>query len=99
MHCRYCGSRTRVVVTEQRLDGAHRWLRCLECEASMRTLETFYEPPERAGSGAAVLTDDDVLRLRALADSGVPQWEIATEYGVHPLTVHRIIHRKTYAHI
>lgn len=99
MHCCYCGSRTRVVVTEQRPDGAHRWLRCLSCDASMRTLESFYEPPERANSGTAVFTADDIRRLRARAAAGTTYAEIATEFGVHPLTIYRAVNRLTYANV
>lgn len=113
MLCPLCTSRARVVVTEQRTDGAHRWLRCLSCNHPFRTLETYFHkrPGPRPGTprtapaargsanGSAVLTEDDVHRLRALAASGVPQRNLAAEYGLAAATVSRIVTRKLWAHI
>jgi hypothetical protein len=114
MRCRHCGGRTRVVVTEHRDDGTHRWLRCLECDASTRTLEIYHRNtkpgpppgrPKRGGiargstNGASVLTEDDVRRLRALAATGVPQKHLALEYGLAPATVSRIVTRKLWSHV
>jgi hypothetical protein len=114
MHCRHCGARTRVVATIHRDNGTHRWLRCLECDASTRTLETFYmnrKPgpvpgqPKRGGiargstNGASVLTEDDVLRLRHLAAAGTPHKNLASEYGIALATVSRIVNRKLWSHV
>lgn len=99
MRCRYCDSRTRVVVTEHRPDGSHRWLRCLKCGASMRTLETLYQPPERVGRGPSFLTSEDVRRIRSRAAAGVPQQILAAEYDLHRNTISLIIHRKRYANV
>jgi hypothetical protein len=105
MHCRHCGARTRVVVTEHRADGTHRWLRCLVCERSLRTRETFFNPMKStyraSGSrnGASVLTEADVVRLRNLAASGIPQKNLAKEYGIAVGTVSRIVTRKLWSHI
>lgn len=114
MRCRSCGGRTRVVHTQQKDDGAHRWLRCLECEALTRTLETYVlnhkpgPPPGRPKRGGiargsrnanAVLTEDDVLHLRQEADQGALQEDLATKYGIHPDTVSRIVRRKLWRHV
>jgi hypothetical protein len=101
-------------MTEQRADGAHRWLRCMSCNASIRTLEQYYRKskpgplpgtprpgPRARGSsnGASVLTEDDVRRLRELVAAGVTQRNIAQEYGIAPATVSRIVTRKLWSHI
>lgn len=114
MNCRLCGSRTRVVATIPRHDGTHRWLRCMNCKASIRTLETYFmnrKPgpvpglPKRGGiargstNGASVLTEDDVSRLRDLAAAGVLQKQIASEFGIAVGTVSRIINRKLWSHV
>lgn len=113
MRCRECAGLTRVVCTEHHPDGTHRWLRCLECEATTRTLERYLKPKpgpkpgitinvkRNMGStnGASVLTEDDVRRLRHLASSGTSQKHIALEFGIAPATVSRIVTRKLWSHI
>jgi hypothetical protein len=113
MRCRACSGITRVVCTEHHPDGTHRWLRCLECGATTRTLERYLKakPGPKPGithnvkrnmgssNSNAVLTEDDVRRLRHLAASGVPQKNLAQEYGVAIATVSRIVTRKQWAHI
>lgn len=114
MRCRHCGGVTRVVVTEHRDDGTHRWLRCLECAASTRTLETYHlntKPgpipglPKRgnvargSANGASVLTEHDVRRLRTLAARGTPHKQLALKFGLHVCTISRIVNRKLWAHV
>jgi hypothetical protein len=113
MRCSQCPGKTRVVVTEQRKDGTHRWLRCLQCDALTRTIERYLyrKPGPRPGSprigpraigsrnGASVLTESDIVRLRDLASLGYLQKEIAKEYGVTPTTVSNIVNRKTWSHV
>jgi hypothetical protein len=114
MRCRSCGSRTRVVHTERRLDGNHRWLRCLSCDALTRTLETYFQNHKRgpepgvprpgaracgSRNAASVLSEDDVIRLRELSAKGIPNYRLAAEYGIAPATVSRIINRKVWTHI
>ena len=50
-------------------------------------------------NGASVLTAKDVLRLRAQAAAGVPQYKLAEEYGLAKATVSRIVTRKLWAHL
>lgn len=113
MRCNSCGGETRVVNTEHRPDGTHRWLRCQHCDAMTRTLEKYLHPkpgpkpgarrpgPFAYGSrnGASVLTEDDVRRLREQAASGVLQKNLAREYGIAPATVSRIVTRKIWSHL
>jgi hypothetical protein len=46
MDCPKCNGRTtlRVVVTEHRADGTHRWRRCISCQFAQRTLECLFSP-------------------------------------------------------
>jgi hypothetical protein len=113
MRCRWCNGKARVTHTAHRTDGTHRWLRCFDCNGSTRTVETYLIPkpgpllvskksgPVARGSrnGSAVLTEDDVIRLRQMAADGVLQKEIARIYGIMPSTVSRIVTRKAWKHI
>ena len=113
MHCQHCTGKTRVVVTEHRKDGTHRWLRCHQCDALSRTIERYLYPkrgpkpgtprsgPRALGSrnGASVLSEDDVIRLRDLASLGHLQKELAKQYGIAPTTVSNIVTRKAWAHV
>lgn len=114
MRCRHCAGPTRVVATVHRDDGTHRWLRCLECGEPTRTLEIYHlntkpgPPPGRpkrgtvargSANGAAVLTEDDVRRLRDLAARGVPHKQLALKFGLHICTISRIVNRKLWAHV
>lgn len=113
MRCSQCPGKTRVVATEHREDGTHRWLRCLQCDALTRTVERFLNPkpgpkpgtprsgPRALGSrnGASVLTESDVVRLRDLASLGYLQKELAKQYGIAPTTVSNIVTRKAWAHV
>lgn len=113
MRCRTCGSCTRVVNTEHRPDGTHRWLRCTNCSSLTRTLETYLikrtgptPGTPRSGAiakgsrnGASVLTEDDVIRLRCDAAAGVLQKQLAAQYGIAVATVSRIVTRKLWSHV
>lgn len=113
MKCRYCSGTTRVVATEHRADGTHRWLRCLKCDGSTRTIERYVNPkpgpqpgskktgvlPQGERNGNAVLTEADVRRLRHKAASGVMQKVLAKEFGLAPATVSRIVTRRTWTHV
>ena len=113
MRCQHCTGKTRVVATEHREDGTHRWLRCHQCDALTRTIERFLNPkpgpkrgsqksgPRALGSrnGASVLGEDDVIRLRDLASLGYLQKDLAKQYGIAPTTVSNIVTRKAWAHV
>lgn len=113
MRCRECGGRTRVVHVTHRLDGTHRWLRCLVCKAPTRTIETYAIPkpgppkgsPRRgapalgSSNGASVLLEADVVRLRQLWDTGVPQVELARIFGISTNSVSRIVRRLMWKHV
>ena len=113
MKCRWCNGKARVTHTAHRGNDTHRWLRCLECNGSTRTVESYFiaKPGPLPGSkrsgpvalgsrnGSAVLTEDDVIRLRQMAADGVLHKEIARIYGIMPSTVSRIVTRKAWKHI
>lgn len=111
--CRFCGGQTRVVHTEQRPEGAHRWLRCLDCDQTTRTLEEYFprKPGPKRGSkrpgtgpkgsqhGSSVLTEDNVRLIRRLHCQGMPVQEIAQRMGVTRDHTIRIINRKLWKHV
>lgn len=61
------------------------------------------QQPERVArgesAGGAKLTADQVREIRALAEHGVVQREIAARFGVSDRAVGKIVHRQTWAHI
>jgi hypothetical protein len=111
--CRFCGGQTRVIHTEQRLEGAHRWLRCLDCDQSTRTLEEYFprKPGPKRGSrrpgtgpkgsqhASAVLTEDNVRQMRQLRREGVSVQEIAQRFGMSRDHTSRILNRKLWKHV
>ena len=113
MRCRECAGRTRVVHVTSRLDGTHRWLRCLVCGESTRTIETYLKPkpgPKRGSvkpgvyatgsrNPAAVLLEQDVVRMRELHGAGTSQVELARIFGVSTNLVSRIIRRLLWKHV
>ena len=51
------------------------------------------------GHSQAKLTDEDVLRIRAMHSEGRRQSDIAAVYGVHRTTIYRIRRRENWKHI
>lgn len=49
--------------------------------------------------GMAKLAEADVLRIRSLAARGVPQKELASEYGVWPSAISKIVNGKLWTHV
>lgn len=48
----------------------------------------------------AVLTEEHVVAiLHAFHTGGIRQHVLATTYHVHPVTIHDVVHRKTWAHV
>lgn len=54
--------------------------------------------PKGEASAAAVLSEEDVTRIRAQAGSARRR-ELARRYGVHHSTISSVISRKTWAHV
>jgi hypothetical protein len=111
MKCRFCNGDIYRVSNAQRKDGRHRWYRCYECDKSIHTIETYVtrgpvpgtpkKGPAAYGTrnGAAIFTEEDILRMRQLAADGVLQKDIAVLFGILPSSVSRIITRKAWKHI
>jgi hypothetical protein len=114
LDCRRCRSTdTRVTCTIRTLTGTKRYCRCQACGARFRTLERH--DPLRPGPakrtprpgnrvvgsrhGASVLTEPDVLRLRALHAQGCTLTELAKRFGISTPHTSKIINRKAWTHI
>lgn len=50
-------------------------------------------------NGNAKLTKRDIIQMRAMQASGIQQNKLALLFGVHPMTVSRIITGKRWAHL
>lgn len=85
MRCQHCGGRTRVVHTQQKADGAHRWLRCLQCEELQRTVERYLE--------IRVLADCEIKQLRKEAANGISNLELMNRYTISYGYLQRILSR------
>lgn len=59
------------------------------------------KPPDNRGErhGLSKLLDSDIVQIRALAATGIPQKQIAADFKIDSSTVSVIIHRKRWQHI
>jgi hypothetical protein len=94
----------RVISTDHRMDGTHRWYRCPDCNHRVRTVERIMiNPPPMYQRGednpSAVLTADDVRRLRQLRRDGITLAALAGEYGIARSTVASIVAGKSWSHV
>ena len=95
----------KVINTEHRADGTHRWYRCPGCSSRIRTLEKIVTtPPTRAplrgkSNPAAVLTDEKVRRLKQQQRNGADLAMLAAEYGISLSHVARIVNGKYWGHV
>ena len=95
----------KVINTEHRADGTHRWYRCPDCSSRIRTLEKIVTaPPARTllrgkSNPAAVLTDEKVHRLRQQRRNGADLAMLAAEYDISLSHVARIVNGKYWRHL
>lgn len=111
MRCFYCNGAVWRTTNRQKKHERHRWYQCYECGKSTHTIERYAVRGPVRGSkkkgavavgsrnGAAVFTEDDILRMRRMAAEGVLQKEIAVIFGIRPSSVSRIVNRKAWTHI
>jgi DNA invertase Pin-like site-specific DNA recombinase len=50
-------------------------------------------------NGSSVLLEQNVRKIRELAEQNVIYKDIAKQFGIHPSTVYRIIKRKIWSHV
>jgi len=95
----------KVINTEHRADGTHRWYRCPDCSSRIRTLEKILTtPPTRTllrgkDSPSAVLTDEKVRRLKQQRRNGADLAMLAAEYNISLSHVARIANGKYWSHV
>ena len=93
----------RVISTDHRMDGTHRWYRCPDCSHRVRTVERVMTnpPPLQRGENNhnAVLSDDDVRRMRQRRQNGLTLAALAGEYGIARSTVASIVAGKSWSHL
>lgn len=66
--------------------------------AKGRKKKGFKRQPGEA-NGASKLTNDQVLRIRALREEGLTYTNIAEKFGVDMTLVHLIVKRKIWKHV
>jgi len=95
----------KVINTEHRADGTHRWYRCPDCSSRIRTLEKIMTtPPDRVrlrgkSNPRAVLTDEKVRRLRQQRSNGADLAMLAAEYDISLSQARDIVNGKYWSHI
>jgi hypothetical protein len=52
-----------------------------------------------AKNGLSKLTDAKVKKIRELAKTGMSQWKIGARFGVHQMTVSRVVRRTIWKHL
>lgn len=55
--------------------------------------------PRGEENARAKLSEDDVRRIRARAETGEPSSAIAPDYGMNPTTIRRIVSGRRWAHV
>ena len=115
MKCRFCNSKqTRVTATEHQGNDTWRYCRCLDCGQRFKTIEMYVLKKRGAkpggsihvnhvkkgeANGSSVLLEENVKKIRELAEQNVIYKDIAKQFGIHPQTVYRIVKRKMWNHV
>jgi len=110
MKCPSCfTTETRVTCTKHGVHETRRYCRCLKCAKRYITIEKYLvsvsEVKRRPcqyirGEECAfsVLTEQNVRDIRRLARH-TRYVDIAKKYGIHRVTVYKIVHFKTWSHV
>jgi hypothetical protein len=110
MKCPSClTTETRVTCTRKKLNETKRYCRCLKCHKRYITIEKYVVPISEVQrrpcqyirgeeSPFAVLTEQNVRDIRRLAKY-TRYVDIAKQYGIHRVTVYRIVHFKRWSHV
>jgi len=95
----------KVINTEHRADGTHRWYRCADCSSRIRTLEKIINtPPDRVllrgeSNPNSVLTDEKVRRLKQQRRNGADLAMLAAEYDISLSHASGIVNGKYWGHV
>ena len=104
MNCPACTTKLRVVHTSSFDNITQRWYRCPECNEQLRTCETVQlggskRHPKGSDHPNAVLTEDDIRRLRRSRADGAKLDDLAEIYGINRSTVINIVKNRTWTHV
>jgi len=110
MKCPSCfTTETRVTCTRHGVHETKRYCRCLKCHKRYITIEKYQVLVSKVQrrpcqyirgeeSPFAVLTEQNVRDIRKLAKH-TRYVDIAKQYGIHRVTVYRIVHFKRWSHV
>ena len=76
-----------------------RHIRLMDNHSTHMTNNPDHHPSRGESHHRALITEMQVVEIRALHGAGVSQTEIAKRYGIAPPTVHQIVHRTTWQHV
>jgi|SRR5215471_6346805 len=76
------------------VNPAHLWIGTQSANA-----KDAYNKGRPSPTGGAIFTNEEIRLIRTLYAQGQTLQQIADQYGVHIMTIHRIIVRKTYRHV
>ena len=111
--CPKCQQKTRTKSTEQTPTEIHRWLVCNNCKFKFRTIEKYYlvkadtlnkhkvvtQRQQGVSNHAAVLQEQDVIRLRTMSKQGATSTELAKVFGMSQSHINRILRYDAWKHI
>ena len=111
--CPKCQHDARVRSAEQTSTEVHRWLVCTNCRLKFRTVERYHlikpailnrpnpttQKLQGSNNHSAVLQEQDVVRLRAMAEQGTASKDLAKTFGMSQSHVNRILRYSAWKHI
>lgn len=113
LSCPKCQHDARVRSTEQTPIEIHRWMFCTNCRFKFRTVERYHlvkpiifnrpkattQKLQGSNNHSAVLQEQDVIRLRAMAEQGAASKDLAKIFGMSQSHVNRILRYSAWKHI
>lgn len=113
LFCPKCQAKARVRSQEHTPTEIHRWFTCTNCKFKFRTVERYYlvkpilinkpklttQKLQGSSNHAAVLQEQDVVRLRTMAKQGTTSKELAKVFGMSQSHVNRILRYQAWKHV
>lgn len=114
LKCRYCNSKnTRVTCTRDYKNFLKKYKRCLDCNKTFRTIETYEQPKPGPVPGTprtrnicmgeshpmSTFTDNDIIAMRQLWNEGQTLTAIAKRYGISRPHVSNIVNYRAWKHV
>ena len=100
--CKWCGSKSVAhQFTEKKAKSILRYWKCSECKNQFETIELISNlRPSTAGLlSRAILTEEDVIKIRRKKQEGSSVKEIVEWTGMSRSCINSILSKKTWKHV